>query len=391
MKQVYEALSQVGAAIPHILFPADGVDLTKFAVVACDQYSAQGEYWQQVADFVGDAPSALHMMMPEAWLGGHEAHEAAIPAVMQRYLDNGTLRDLGEGMMFLHRETTTGVRRGLVLALDLEQYDFTPGSSSMIRATEKTIVERLPTRIHIRAGAPVEMPHIMVLIDDRENRLMGMLDQTVEGEAPFYSFPLMQQSGSLTGWFLQNKDTFAAIADVLATLKAHSDDGMLYAMGDGNHSFAAAKAHWDNLKEKLTPEERAAHPARYGLVELVNLYDPALTFEPIHRLLMHIDPKAVQRELGFSAANPPSLQELQPKLDTWLAQHPEAELEYIHGADDCRRLANAPDALAIVWERFEKETLFADVARHGVLCRKSFSMGAAPDKRFYLECRAIRP
>ena len=165
---------------------------------------------------------------------------------------------------------------------------------------------------------------------------------------------------------------------------------MLYAMGDGNHSFAAAKEHWDTRKAGLTAAQRESHPARFGLVELVNLYDPALVFEPIHRLLIGVDPHAVQRDLGFDAKNPPPLQKLQPQLDGWLDQHPQAQLEYIHGAEDCRRLGRAPDRLAIVWSKFDKESLFSDIARHGVLCRKSFSMGSAPDKRFYLECRKIQ-
>ena len=390
MENARTRLAALGAAVPNLFFPREGTDLSKFAVVACDQYSAQPEYWDEVVRFVGDAPSALRLMMPEAWLGKNASHEASIPARMEQYLFDKTLQPLGEGVMFLHRGTTTGVRRGLVLALDLEQYDFTPGSSSLIRATEKTIVERLPARIAIRAKATLEMPHIMVLLDDRENRLMSALDETVSGTAPLYDFELMQKSGRLTGWFLQEETVLEKIAAALEELHRSSDSGMLYAMGDGNHSFAAAKAHWDEVKKGLSPDERAVHPARFGLVELVNLYDPALAFEPIHRLLMGVDPTAVQRDLGFDAENPPSLQELQPKLDEWLSRHPKASLEYIHGAEDCRRLGKAPDRLAIVWERFEKESLFSDVAKHGALCRKSFSMGTAPDKRFYLECRAIR-
>ncbi|MDD3193365.1 MAG: DUF1015 domain-containing protein [Oscillospiraceae bacterium] len=391
MKEDIKArLAAVGASVPRLLFPKEGVDLQKFAVVACDQYSAQEEYWAAVRDFVGGAPSALQLMMPEAWLGKDSAHESAIPSAMERYLADGTLQDLGEGLMFLHRTTTTGVRRGLMLLLDLEQYDFTPGSVSMIRATEKTIVERLPPRVAIRSKAPLEMPHVMVLLDDRGNRLMGAMDQIVNGRKPLYDFPLMMDSGQLKGWFLQEESVYAAVAEALTLLQKATPNGMLYAMGDGNHSFAAAKAHWNAIKQELPTAEQERHPARFGLVELVNLYDPALAFEPIHRLLIGVDPAQVQQDLAFDAENPPSLQQLQPQLDGWLARHPSALLEYIHGADDCRRLGQAPDRLAIVWDRFDKESLFSDVARHGVLCRKSFSMGSAPDKRFYLECRKIR-
>ena len=390
MKTAKEKLADVGAAVPRLLFPKEGINLQKFAVIACDQYSAQEEYWDAVRDFIGSAPSSLQLMMPEAWLGKEPSHENAVPEHMRRYLADGTLREIGRGMMFLHRGTTTGVRRGLLLSLDLEQYDFAPDSSSLIRATEKTIQERLPARVAIRSKAPLEMPHIMVLLDDRENRLMGALDQIAAGRAPFYDFSLMMDSGSLKGWFLQEENIFDAVADILAQLKAQSRAGMLYAMGDGNHSFAAAKKHWDTRKAGLTAAQRESHPARFGLVELVNLYDPALVFEPIHRLLIGVDPHAVQRDLGFDAKNPPPLQKLQPQLDGWLDQHPQAQLEYIHGAEDCRRLGRAPDRLAIVWSKFDKESLFSDIARHGALCRKSFSMGSAPDKRFYLECRKIQ-
>ncbi len=383
-------LARVGAAAAEILLPNRNVDLSRFAVVACDQYSAQPAYWERVKEYVGDAPSALELMMPEAWLGKDEAHARAVPEKMQRYLDDGTLAPVGTGMVFLHRRTTAGVRRGLVLALDVEQYDYTPGSRSMIRATEKTVVDRLPPRIAIRKEAPLEMPHIMILVNDRENLLMGALDLLTEGRETLYDFPLMLESGHLTGWLLENDDDLARVAELLEALAERAGDGMLYAMGDGNHSFAAAKAHWDAIKGTLTAAERETHPARWALCELVNLYDPALTFEPMHRLLMHVDPAAAARELGIDPMAPPSLQEVQPLLDDWLEKHPGAELEYIHGREDCLRLGEKPDNLAIVWREFDRETLFPDVERRGVLCRKSFSMGTADDKRFYLECRRIR-
>lgn len=219
---------------------------------------------------------------------------------------------------------------------------------------------------------------------------MSLLEEKRAKLPLLYQFDLMQGGGELSGWQLREEELLLQIAEILGELKQQSGQGFLYAMGDGNHSFAAAKAYWEELKPTLTAEERANHPARYTLVELVNLYDEGLSFEPIHRLLLGVDPLAVQREVGFDAMNPPSLQELQPRLDAWLAAHPKAELEYIHGAEQCRELGNAPDRLAIVWDEFCRETLFSDVAERGVLCRKSFSMGAARDKRYYLECRRIR-
>ncbi|MEG1773882.1 MAG: DUF1015 family protein, partial [Oscillospiraceae bacterium] len=206
-----------------------------------------------------------------------------------------------------------------------------------------------------------------------------------------YDFTLMQGGGHSAGWRVDAPRLLEAVAGVLAELKAQSGDGLLYAMGDGNHSFATAKACWDERKLSLSPEERERHPARWALVELVNLYDPALRFEPIHRVLLHVDPRRVQEEIGFDAEHPPSLQTLQPRLDAWLAVHREAELEYIHGARDCRDIAaQAPDRLAIVFPEFDKNSLFEVLRRDGAFARKSFSMGEARDKRYYLECRKIR-
>lgn len=388
-KDIQQQFRQVGAAVPHLLLPAPGVDYEKFATVACDQFSADPAYWDAVESVVGDAPSSLRMMLPEAWLKT-PARGGDINATMRRYLKTGVLADIGPGLVFVRRETSGGVRRGLVIALDLEQYDFAPGADSMIRATEQTVVERLPARIEIRKDAPLEMPHIMVLIDDKDDQLMSALDAAQEEMDTLYDFRLMQGGGQITGYAVQRQEHLALVSDALAALLAVSPDGMLYAMGDGNHSFAAAKACWDALKETLDPTAREDHPARYSIVELVNLYDPALEFEPIHRALLGVDPQAVQREAGFDAANPPPLQQLQPMLDAWFARHPEAEMEYIHGERECRELCGAPDRLAIILPDFEKDTLFDIVRRDGVFVRKSFSMGHATDKRYYLECHKIQ-
>ncbi|MEG2174451.1 MAG: DUF1015 domain-containing protein [Oscillospiraceae bacterium] len=390
MNDYKKALAEVGAYVPKLLLPEKNVDLHRFSVIACDQYSAQPEYWDQVEALVGESPSALRMMLPEAWLSksGDETI-AQINDTMQRYLHTQVLTEIGETLVYLHRRTSSGVRKGLVVALDLEQYDFAPGAQSLIRATEGTIVDRLPPRMKIRRDAPLEMPHIMVLVDDRSNLLMGLLEQNLPHLQQLYDFSLMQHGGHLTGWRVDHASLLLRIAEVLHTLRTQGN-GFLYAMGDGNHSFATAKACWDEIKQTLSPAQQAEHPARFGLVELVNLYDPALRFEPIHRLLMGVDPAAVQADLGFDAQCPPSLQVLQPLLDTWCAAHSGVEQEYIHGADECRALGNAPDRLAIVFPSFDKDALFDVVRRDGAFARKSFSMGEAIDKRYYLECRKIR-
>lgn len=387
-KELKQQLEQVGASVPRLLLPAKRLDYSKFATVACDQYSADPAYWDDVDRIVGDAPSSLRMMLPEAWLKEPERAKD-INATQQRYLDQGVLDDVGECVVYVRRGTSGGVRRGLVIALDLEQYDYLPGRDSMIRATEETVVERLPARIEIRKDAPLEMPHIMVLINDKQDLLMSALDASKEEMETLYDFDLMKNGGHITGYAVRQEAHVQQVADALTQLYKLAKNGMLYAMGDGNHSFAAAKACWDILKESLDPDEWDGHPARYSIVELVNLYDPALEFEPIHRALLGVDPEQVQREVGFDAGNPPPLQQLQPMLDAWFSKHPHAEQEYIHGERECRELCDAPDRLAIILPDFDKDSLFDIVLRDGVFVRKSFSMGHADDKRYYLECHKI--
>ena len=388
-KDVKKRLAALGLRIPELLLPREGTDLSRYAVIACDQFSAEGEYWERVKETVGDAPSTLHMILPEAWLREGEAHRKNIVPTMERYLADGTLRSIGEGMVFLKRTTPSGVRRGLVTAFDLEQYDYREGSKTLLRPTEATVEARLPARVDIRREAPLELPHVLVLINDPTDGLMDALDALTEKRTPLYDFELMEQGGHLTGWHLSEEKNYVNLAEQLERLYAETTEGMLYAMGDGNHSFAAAKLHWEQVKATLPPEAWEGHPARYALCELVNLYDKALPFEPIHRLLMGVDAESVCRELALDPACPPPLQELQPRLDAWLKKHPEAELEYIHGADNCRRLGEKPGNLALVWDSFDREGLFPWVAAHGPLCRKSFSLGHAEEKRYYLEARKI--
>ncbi len=391
MTSYKQALAEVGVSLPNILLPAKSVDLHRFSVIACDQFSAQPDYWQTVEALVGDACSTLRITLPEAYLSqNNDADIARINAAMQAYIGQRLLTDIGETFVYLRRRTSTGIRQGLVVALDLEQYDYAAHAKSMIRATEGTIVERLPPRIKIRSGAPLETPHIMVLIDDRENRLMQLLAEQAEELECLYDFTLMQGGGHSTGYRVDDPALLLEIADILKALKTQGGDDFLFAMGDGNHSFAAAKACWEALKPTLSPEAQKTHPARWALAELVSLYDPALHFEPIHRLLYNVDPDAVQRALGFDGSNPPDAQVLQPKLDEWLKAHPEVELEYIHGEAQCRALADRPDRLAIIFPAFERDTLFEVVRQKGAFVRKSFSMGEARDKRYYLECRQIK-
>ncbi|MBQ9890537.1 MAG: DUF1015 family protein [Firmicutes bacterium] len=365
------SFNEIGIAVPQMLFPAEGTDLTKWATIACDQFTAQPEYWEEVRRIVGLAPSTLNMQMPEAWLplkqfddlSGAEArtHEAAIPHMMKRYLEDGTLTELPEGFMFVKRQTTTGIRRGLLVLFDLERYEYAPGNKALMRATEGTVESRLPVRVEIRKKAPLEMPHAMVLVSDPKDILMGSLEILTRNRQPLYSFDLMQNSGNIKGFLLSEPRDWNIVAGLLAQLKSSAPDGMLFAVGDGNHSLAAAKKIWEEEKARCaaqqtddpnqpTPDLRK----RYVLAELVNLYDPALAFEPIHRLVR--DGKVV---------------------------------DYIHGEEECVALARKYGCAADIRPPYPKSRLFTDVIENGVLPKKTFSMGHAADKRFYLECRRI--
>ncbi len=271
-----------------IYLPAEEVDLRRWAVVACDQYTSQPAYWRRVEAYVGARPSTLHIVQPEIDLERAGARIPAVHRAMREYLSNGTLvRAVRNGFTLNERTTASGARLGLVAAVDLEEYDFTPGSGAMIRATEGTIRERIPPRLRIREGAPLECPHVMLLLDDPARTVIEPLHARLRETAPLCDFELMENGGRLRVWGVEGK-ALAPVSDALTALWERSD-GFLYAVGDGNHSLATAKARWDALKPALSPEEAQTHPARYALAEIVNLHSPALAFEPIHRVLFGAD------------------------------------------------------------------------------------------------------
>ena len=271
-----------------IYLPAEGIDLRRWAVVACDQYTSQPEYWRRVEAYVGARPSTLHIVQPEIDLERAGARISAVHRAMREYLSNGTLvRAVRNGFTLTERTTASGARLGLVAAVDLEEYDFTPGSGAMIRATEGTIRERIPPRLRIREGAPLECPHVMLLLDDPARTVIEPLHARLRETAPLCDFELMENGGRLRVWGVEG-NALAPVSDALSALWERSD-GFLYAVGDGNHSLATAKARWDALKPALSPGEAQTHPARYALAEIVNLHSPALAFEPIHRVLFGAD------------------------------------------------------------------------------------------------------
>ena len=425
-----EKFKNLGFYPADILLPHHA-DMTKWAVVACDQFTSQPEYWQAVEETVGEEPSALRMILPEAKLNdpGVNDYIAEINRSMEQYMKAGVFKELKESLLYIERTQSDGkVRRGLVGMVDLDQYDFTPGSGALIRATEGTVLSRIPPRVRVRENAPVELPHVMLLIDDPDRTVIEPLIAGKAGMAQVYDFPLQQGGGHLKGWQLTDRQ-IDAVADALEGLCAESEiqkkygmsgaAPLLFAVGDGNHSLATAKQCYENLK-KVTPEsEWAALPARYALVEVVNNHDEALGFEPIHRVLFDVD--AADCMAAFKAAYPnayegkgeghvievvwegvdtfytvpdPTMQlavgTLQTFLDDYLKTRPACEVDYIHGDEVTRELGGKPGNMGFLLPAMGKEQLFKTVMADGVLPRKTFSMGHAQDKRYYVEARAIK-
>lgn len=424
-----KTFNNIAFAAPDILLPREDIDLSKWAVIACDQYTSEPEYWNSVEANVGDAPSALRTVLPEVYLPvetpeQQEARLANIKATIDSYLDNGVWQSGKEGFIVLDRATPIHPsRKGLVAAFDLEQYSYTPGNTALIRATEGTVLSRIPPRVKIRANARVELPHIMILIDDPEGTVVEKAwnAATATNTAPCYDTDLMEGSGHIKGYFLDSASTVAqGVVDALTALKGDSVDKMLFAVGDGNHSLASAKAHWDNVKANLSEEERLTHPARYALAEIVNIHDKGLDFEPIHRVVFgisrdsfiekakeHFAPCGLSvsdkatganqefiitspdgNDLYMSMANPPhslAVGSVQMFIDEM-----GYEVDYIHGEDSVRKLAaDAATSVGILMPDISKHSFFDTIAAEGVFPRKTFSMGEAFEKRFYLEAKRI--
>ena len=412
-KIIEDKLAKVGVKVTPILLPKDGVDLTKWSVVACDQYTSDPEYWKQVENLVGVNPSTLNLVLPEIYLESPDKMERVnkINLTMQKYLDEGIVTEKFEGMVLVERSLDGGqiqgsarTRKGLIMALDLEKYDFHKGSKTLIRATEGTVESRIPPRLEIRKNALIEIPHIMVLIDDPNKTVIESL---FSNEFPqIYDFDLMMNGGHLKGWKITDEAEIEKIADNLA--KLISSDGLLFAMGDGNHSLATAKAYWQNLKVNLLETEIENHPARYALVEIVNVHDEGLEFEPIHRVIFNVDKNKLEQylvgegkevelvidgvkkiiKIKEMGSNLP-VGDLQMLLDKYVVENPEAKIDYIHGSESVLKLS-VENNVGILLKGMRKEELFATVEKDGALPRKTFSMGEAEEKRYYLESKAIK-
>ncbi|MBI2521758.1 MAG: DUF1015 domain-containing protein [Bdellovibrio sp.] len=437
-------MNTIGVHEPVILLPKEDIDLNKWAVVACDQFTGQPEYWQEVEEFVGDAPSTNNLIFPEVWLGkDDEMRIERIQKNMRDYLTRGLLRE-HKGFILVERSTMTKhgmrTRMGVMLTVDLEHYDYSKGSNSLIRATEGTILDRIPPRVRIRQGAPLELPHIMLLVDDPEHTVIRPITAAKQYLKVLYDTELMMKGGHICGYAV-DAERASTMQKALVALTNRENfqkryslkeerPVLLFAVGDGNHSLATAKAVWENLKKTLTPDSIKNHPARYALVELVNVHDEGLEFEPIHRVLFGVKRDFFatlqetfkdsvsfvncSRELMIARVGGDSTHRiglitsqgygivefahptknlpvatLQDFLDPFIKSGNAHSIDYVHGDDVVCDLGSRPGNVGLFLPSMSKDELFKTVLLDGVLPRKTFSMGEANEKRYYLECRKI--
>ncbi|MBQ3265639.1 MAG: DUF1015 domain-containing protein [Ruminococcus sp.] len=388
-----------------ILLPKNNFE--KWAVVACDQYTSEPEYWNDVESIVGDTPSALRIILPEIYLSDDSSERiAAVNENMQRYIDEGVFDVHENSMIYVERESNNAVRRGIVGVIDLEDYDYRKGATSAIRATEATVLERIPPRVQIRKDAPLEMPHVLLLIDDPSCSVIEPLAAKKADFEQAYGFELMKDGGHIDGYFLPDA-VIAQVQDALEALIADKDDKLLFAVGDGNHSLATAKECYNLSKNPL---------ARYALVEVVNIHDESIEFEPIYRVLFNVDAEDFIEKFSsytdahgigirqtFRCITPDADGELEVKataklpvgtlqgyIDRYMKQHPEVKIDYIHGEEVVENLCRQEGTLGFIFEGMGKDELFPAITADGSLPRKTFSMGHAHDKRYYIEARKIK-
>lgn len=436
-----KTLEEFGLAIPEILLPAE-IDLSTWSVIACDQYTQDKEYWKKVEETANGKPSTLNLILPEVYLGDNKDERIkAIRKTMSDYINTDVFAAPKKCLVYIERKTAFGrTRKGLVVQIDLDTYEWKPFSKANIRATEATIVDRIPPRMEIRKGAPLELPHIMLLVNDKKDMLVGGTGKSVKKNNPLYKGKLMSNGGEITGWEVSSAadiENVTAAVNKIAEANASSDGStFLFAVGDGNHSLATAKAVWEEHKKELiakgaSEKEINESPVKYALIEIVNIYDDGLTFEPIHRVIFNIDNEALIAKLaeklngqtievmskdalevavkdswanfGFvykkdgvqkyvllsTDIKELAVSRLQPEIDEFLKVCDKSEIDYIHGTEEVFRLGEQDNAVSILLPPIAKDSFFETINSRGPLPRKSFSMGEADEKRFYLECRKL--
>jgi hypothetical protein len=424
----------MGLEAADILIPRKDVDLNRWAVVACDQFTSEKDYWHDVESYVADKPSTLKLIFPECYLddGDDDKRIEDINRTMKQYVDADLFRTYRNCFFLVKRTCGSACRWGLMAALDLDRYSWEKGSTSLIRATEGTILSRIPPRKKIRKDAPLEIPHIMVLISDSGKTVIEPLADSTARLGKAYDFELMKNGGHLEAWVVDSEKDMEAVTAAFEKLYDALDPAnpLLFAMGDGNHSFATAKSCWEDIKAGLSEEERKNHPARFCLVELENIFDPGLVFEPIHRVLFNVPEEVFLEELGKNASavkaeevgcrnciareiadqgsqrfgyctagrhvvvtleNPSAAiaaGTLQKVIDALIAKG--YSVDYIHGADVTDKLGSAEGNIGLFLPAIDKGTFFDTIVKDGALPRKTFSMGEANEKRYYMEARKIK-
>lgn len=413
----------MNAFLPADILLPKHADMKKWSVIACDQFTSDQAYWDRVRKAAGGAPSTINLILPEAELGTEKEaeHTALINKTMKQYMENDVFETYANSLIYVERTLENGaIRKGLVGMVDLDAYDYNPGSDSAIRATERTVVERIPPRQRVRRNAPIELPHILMLCDDHDKVLIEPIAAKKDSLKKLYDFDLMEDGGHITGWLVAGKDVDEFNA-VLANYSAHVGEKykglkgtpMVFAVGDGNHSLATAKSCYEELKAQHPGEDLSNHPARYALVELENIHDPAQVFEPIHRVITKTDARKLLDALRAEACaedgfpvkwyigsesgtvyldkrkSQLAVGVLQGFLDGYLKENA-GEIDYIHDDDALIKLAAQDNAIGFLLPAMEKSQLFRGVIADGVLPRKTFSMGHAREKRYYLEGRKIK-
>lgn len=434
----YKTGLSLGVKIPEILLPSAEIDRSKWPVIACDQFTSQPAYWESIEKSVENLPSSYHIVLPELYLeypGNVSVPEriASINQHMEQYLSEGILMSIGECMVLLNRQTpSTPSRKGLLLSIDLEKYDYEKGIDNLIRATEGTVLERIPPRMRIRKDALLEIPHVQLLVDDPGRTIIEPLSELCD-EGRFevlYDLDLMAGGGHIKGYRIPREEIEKSnLFNAMSSLPSYKNHGLLFAVGDGNHSLATAKAHWDAMKSSVSQ----THPSRYALVELINIHDTGLTFEPIHRVLFNVifedfitkasrllpgleiqvsDKMSVENAILMAETIDPAVQPvpvfhgkeavvinfsnpscklavgtMQTLIDAFLSEEPEGTVDYIHGKQAVLDLS--VKHIGMLLPAISKETFFETIVNEGVLPKKTFSMGEAFEKRYYMECKLI--